>query len=184
MKTKLLFAMFSLSMQGRLALAFEGEAVTVPANLSHPARDALLKKYVNHRGLVAYGGWKKNPADLKALDDYLKQFPGNPQTPASGNDAAASLINLYNATAIRWILANYPTKSIKGLKDSFTAKRHDIGGGKVSLDDIENGAVRPLLGYRAHAILVCAPRSCPPLQRFAYAPSHLDEPSRGKKLLS
>jgi hypothetical protein len=45
----------------------------------------------------------------------------------------------------------------------------------VSLDDIENGAVRPLLGYRAHAILVCEARSCPPLQRFAYAPSHLDE---------
>ncbi len=57
----------------------------------------------------------------------------------------------------------------------FTAKRHDIGGGKASLDDIENGTVRPLLGYRAHAVLVCAARSCPPLQRFAYAPSHLDE---------
>jgi hypothetical protein len=54
----------------------KGEAVTVPAKLSHPAWDALLKKYENDRDLVAYGGWKKNPDDLKALDDYLKQFPG------------------------------------------------------------------------------------------------------------
>jgi hypothetical protein len=26
-----------------------------------------------------------------------------------------------------------------------------------------------LIGYRAHAVLVCAARSCPPLQRAAYA---------------
>jgi hypothetical protein len=61
-----------------------------------------------------------------------------------------------------------------GLKDSFGAKRHDIGGRKASLDDIEHGTLRPLLGYRAHAVLVCAARSCPPLQRFAYMPSQLD----------
>jgi len=175
MKAKLLFAMFSLSMLARLAFASEGETVTVPANVSHQTWDALLKKYVNDRGLVAYDDWKNNPTDLTALDDYLKQFAENPQTPASGNDAAASLINLYNATTIRWILANYPTESIKGLKDSFEAKRHDIGGRKASLDDVEDGALRPLLGYRTHAVLVCAARSCPPLQRFAYTPSQLDE---------
>jgi hypothetical protein len=175
MKAKLVFALFSLSILARLTFASEEEGVTLPANVSHQTWDALLKKYVNDRGLVAYDDWKKNPTDLTALDDYLKQFAENPQTPASGNDAAASLINLYNATTIRWILANYPTESIKGLKDSFEAKRHDIGGRKASLDDVENGALRPLLGYRTHAVLVCAARSCPPLQRFAYTPSQLDE---------
>jgi len=89
MKAKLLFAMFSLSMLARLAFASKGETVTVPANVSHQAWDVLLKKYVNDRGLVAYGEWKNNPTDLMALDDYLKQFAENPQTPASGNDAAA-----------------------------------------------------------------------------------------------
>jgi hypothetical protein len=175
MKAKLVFALFSRSILARLTFASEEEGVTLPANVSHQTWDALLKKYVNDRGLVAYDDWKKNPTDLTALDDYLKQFAENPQTPASGNDAAASLINLYNATTIRWILANYPTESIKGLKDSFEAKRHDIGGRKASLDDVENGALRPLLGYRTHAVLVCAARSCPPLQRFAYTPSQLDE---------
>jgi hypothetical protein len=167
--------MFSLSMLARLALGSEGEGVMVPANVSHEAWDVLLKKYVNDHGLVAYADWKKNQTDLEALDSYLKQFADKPQTPATGNDAAASLINLYNATTIRWILANYPTESIKGLQDSFVAKRHDVGGRKASLDDIENNALRPLLGYRAHAVLVCAARSCPPLQLFAYTASQLDQ---------
>ena len=35
--------------------------------------------------------------------------------------------------------------------------------------------MRPLIGYRAHAILVCAARSCPPLQRFAYTGNKFEE---------
>src|SRR5262245_58387808 len=174
MKVKLLLTMFSLSMLVRSTIASEVEGVTVPPNVSHQAWGALLKKYVSDRGLVAYADWKKNQTDLAVLDSYLRQFAEKPQTPASANDAAASLINLYNATCIRWILTNYPVESIMGLKDSFGAKRHDIGGRKASLDDIEHGTLRPLLGYRVHAVLVCAARSCPPLQRFAYMPPQLD----------
>ncbi len=130
MKAKLILTMFSLPMLARLAFASEG--VTVPANISHQAWDALLKKYVNDRGVVAYADWKRNQMDLLALDSYLKEFAEKPQIPATGNDAAASLINLYNATTIRWILTNYPTESIMGLKDSFGAKRHDIGGQSIA----------------------------------------------------
>ena len=174
--TKILFfTMFSLSMLPRLALGSDGGGVLVPANVPHEAWDALLKKYVNDRGLVAYADWKKNQADVQALDDYLKQFAEKPQTPAGRNDAAASLINLYNATTIKWILSNYPTESIQALTDSFSAKRHEIGGANVSLDDIENNTLRPFLGYRAHAVLVCAARTCPPLQRFAYTGAQLDQ---------
>src|SRR5258708_17764881 len=61
------------------------------------------------------------------------------------------------------------------LQNSFNARRHDIGGRKASLDDIENTTLPPLLGYRAHAVLVCAARSCPALQRFAYTASQLDQ---------
>jgi hypothetical protein len=32
-----------------------------------------------------------------------------------------------------------------------------------------------LIGYRAHSALVCAARSCPPLQRFAYTADRFDE---------
>jgi len=152
-----------------------GENVDVRSGIDHEPFDRLLKKYVNEQGLVNYGGWKQNAADLSALDDYLKQFAAKIDKPAQGNEKAASLVNAYNAFMLRWILSNYPTESVWSLKDTFTAKRNEIAGRKVSLDDIEHGALRPLIGYRAHSVLVCAARGCPPLQRFAYTAEKFEE---------
>ncbi len=157
------------------ACAQTGENVDVRAGIQHDAFERLLKKYVNDRGLVNYGAWKKDAADLFALDEYLKQFAAKIDTPAQGNEKAASLVNAYNAFVLRWILSNYPTESIWQLKDSFSAKRNEIGGRKVALDDIEHGTLRPLIVYRAHSVLVCAARSCPPLQRFAYTADKFEE---------
>jgi len=152
-----------------------GENVEVRSGINHGDYDRLLKKYVNERGLVNYSGWKQNQADIQALDDYLKQFASKIDNPAQGNGKAASLVNAYNAFMLQWILTNYPTESVWSLKDSFTAKRINIGGRTVSFNDIENGALRPLLGHRAHSVLVCAARSCPPLQRSAYSAQKFDE---------
>jgi hypothetical protein len=152
-----------------------GENADVRTGIDHTPFDRLLKKYVNNQGLVNYGAWKQNAADFSALDEYLKQFAVKADNAAQGNEKAASLMNAYNAFVLRWILSNYPTESIWQLKDSFSAKRHDVGGRKVSLDDIEHGTLRPLIGYRTHAVLVCAARSCPPLQRFAYTADRFDE---------
>ena len=160
---------------GAIARGQTGENVDVRAGINHDEFDRLLKKYVNEQGLVNYSAWKQNANDLSSLDDYLKQFADKIDNPAQGNEKAASLVNAYNALVLHWILSNYPTESIQQLKDSFSAKRNDIGGRKVALDDIEHGTLRPLIGYRAHAVLVCAARSCPPLQRFAYAAEKFDE---------
>jgi hypothetical protein len=157
------------------ARAQTGENVHVRSGIDHNEYDQLLKKYVNDRGLVNYGAWKRNAADFSALDEYLHQFAASADNPAQGNEKAASLVNVYNAFVLQWILRGYPTESIWQLKDSFSGKRHDLGGRKVSLDDIEHGTLRPLIGYRAHAVLVCAARSCPPLQRFAYTASKFEE---------
>ena len=35
--------------------------------------------------------------------------------------------------------------------------------------------LRPEFGYRTHAVLVCAARSCPPLQQSAYTADQLDD---------
>jgi hypothetical protein len=150
------------------------QSAAVPSGVKHDAYDRLLKKYVNSQGLVAYEKWKSNAEDMKALDDYLAQFAAAGSA-ASGNDRFASLINAYNGFVLQWILQNYPTESIWALKDSFKAKRHKLGGATVSLNDIENEMLRPEFGYRTHAVLVCAARSCPPLQQSAYSASGLDE---------
>ena len=147
-------------------------AVAVPSGVHHETWDALLKKYVNEKGLVAYEKWKASAADRQQLDDYLAQFsPAG--SPAKGDELAASAINAYNALAIRWILENYPTESIQALDKSFARKAHLVSGQKIALDDLEHGTLRPLLGYRAHAALVCCARSCPPLQRTAYTAAGL-----------
>jgi hypothetical protein len=168
MKTKSLLLAFLI------ALPAVCHAVDVPSGIKHDAYDRLLKKYVNGQGLVAYQQWKSSAEDMAALDTYLAQFATSGNA-AGGNERHASLINAYNAFVLRWILQNYPTESIWALKSSFKEKRHKLGGTMVSLNDIENDMLRPEFGYRTHGVLVCAARSCPPLQQSAYSANGLDE---------
>jgi hypothetical protein len=149
-------------------------AADVPAGIKNGAYDRLLKKYVNSQGLIAYEKWKGSDEDMKALDDYLAQFAATGNA-ASSNERYASLVNAYNAFALQWILQNYPTESIWALKGSFKERRYKLGGTNVSLNDVENDMLRPEFGWRTHAVLVCAARSCPPLQQSAYNAASLDK---------
>jgi hypothetical protein len=167
MKAQYLFLPLILGLLSAYSL-IAANPVTVPAGVSHDDWGALLQKYVDDQGLVAYGDWKSQPTDLQRLNDYLAQFATASNSPATGDEAAASLINLYNALTVRTILENYPLNSIQSLAKPFETKRLTVSGEEISLNDIEHNTLRPSIGYRAHAVLVCAARSCPPLQRFAY----------------
>jgi len=147
--------------------------VNVPAGIDPAPYDALLRRYVDERGLVNYAAWKANADDLRALDDYVAAFAKTGGPSAQGDEEVASLINAYNAITILWILQNYPTESIRELKDSWSAARWEIGGRYVSLDDIEHKNLRPLIGWKVHALVVCAARSCPPLLNTAYTAENL-----------
>jgi hypothetical protein len=139
-----------------------------PAEINHQPWDRLLKTYVDERGMVDYAGWHANAADRQALDTYIAQFAPASETPATGDDAIASLINAYNAITIAWILDNYPTPSIRKTDDPWKAKRWQVGGETVSLDDIEHAFLRPEIGWAVHSVVVCAARSCPPLRQEAF----------------
>jgi hypothetical protein len=169
MKTMLAFLVLA-ELSALLAMA----EVNVPSAIDHGTYDRLLKKYVDERGLVAYQAWKNSSEDYAALKNYLAQFAPR-GTPAEGNEKIASLINAYNAFVLEWILQKYPTESIQSFKDSFSGKRYSVGGQTVSLDDIEQGTLRPEYSYRTHSVLVCAARSCPPLQRSAYSAANLEQ---------
>jgi len=147
----------------------------IPAGIDHGEYDRLLKKYVDDRGLVDYAAWKANGDDLRALKSYLGQFAAAPGEKAEGAALTASLINGYNAFAMELILDHYPTDSIMALAHPFDGRRLDVGGEKVSLNDLEHGGLRPHYGYRAHAALVCVARSCPPLRNEAYRADVLEE---------
>ncbi len=184
MKIKFLSVISLLAMAAFLPLAAcaQGGAkkskdaeVNCPAGIDHGAWDRLLKKYVDARGLVNYAGWKNNAQDRQALDEYLKQFAAKADKPAAGNEKAASLVNAYNAITITTILNAYPVESVHETEKPFETQAWRIGGANISLNDIEHGTLRPMLKYRAHSVLVCAARSCPPLQRFAYSAGAFDE---------
>jgi len=73
---------------GFAAHAQTGEYVDVRSGINHDEFDRLLKKYVNERGLVNYGAWKENAADISALDNYLK-----PHIPQKAVDLDEELVN-------------------------------------------------------------------------------------------
>ena len=84
MRPWILFVIFGLVCVGAAAgtKGQTGENVDVRSGINHGEFDRLLKKYVNEQGLVNYGAWKQNKADLSALDEYLKQFAPRPDNPA------------------------------------------------------------------------------------------------------
>ncbi len=147
--------------------------VTIPAGIDHTPYTALLRAYVDADGLVDYDGWRRNAEDVATLDAYLADYAVASETPATGAERHAALINLYNALTIRDVLHLDPEESYWA-HDPFDDRGHRVGGREVSLDDVEHGAARPAIGYRVHAALVCAAMSCPPLLPEAYTAADLD----------
>jgi len=156
----------------RVALA---QALRVPGGIDVAPWQALLEKHVDERGLVAYAAWQADAADRAALDGFIAAYARVDGPEATGAERIAALINAYNAMTIRWILQHYPTESIRQLDDSWKGARWTIGGRVVSLDAIEHQYLRPDFGWRVHATVVCAARSCPPLLRTAYTAANLHE---------
>jgi hypothetical protein len=139
--------------------------------VDHGIWDSLLKTYVDSQGLVDYSAWAESPRDRANLKNYLAQFekagPAKPGT-RDPDYRIAALANLYNALTIGWILENYPVVSIRKTKRPWKEQRFQVGGRWVSLDEIEHDTLRPLIGWKVHSMVVCAARSCPPLQREAF----------------
>lgn len=161
-----------------LAALFAGAAgygekavTTFPPAFDSAAWTALLEKHVDARGLVAYAAWQADPADRRSLAGYLERF-SPPGGRPDDREKTALLINAYNAFAITTILDHYPVDSIRSIPGAFTGETHRIGGAAYSLDEIEHAAVR-LGGPAVHATLVCASRSCPPLDQRAFRAADL-----------
>ena len=139
--------------------------------LDHSVWDALLKQYVNAESRVDYSRLKER--GLEELDAYMGQIAARWPEGIPQDAQKAALINSYNALTVRWVLENYPVKSIWQTRHPFREARYTVNGAKVSLDDIE-GRLRRMGDARIHGGLVCAARSCPPLRREAYTAAHVD----------
>jgi len=162
----------ALALAASGALGAEKPVTTYPAAVDSAPWGALLSRYVDAGGLVSYARWKADAADRGRLAGYLAQFAVRSSAPLRDEEKVAILINAYNAFIVADVLDRYPVEGVRSIPGVFTMESHPIGGGRYSLDEIEHTAVR-LGGYRVHAALVCASRSCPPLDQRPYAAADL-----------
>ncbi|WP_179004701.1 DUF547 domain-containing protein [Winogradskyella forsetii] len=138
----------------------------------HSIFNALLKKHVSENGHVDYKGFK---SDAKSLQNYialLKTY--QPKDSWSKEDKLAYWINAYNALTIDLILRNYPTKSIKDIKNPWDQRLWQFGDKWLNLNAIEHDILRNMDEPRIHFAIVCASVSCPTLQNDAFIASNLE----------
>jgi uncharacterized membrane protein YdjX (TVP38/TMEM64 family) len=116
--------------------------------------------------LVDYRAVKADPAYAEALAALA-----GTRREALGSDAEreAFWINAYNLLAIKAVLDQYPTASIKDggslLSPIWKKRIGAVGGTPYSLDAIEHGILRKAFREpRMHFAIVCASLSCPDLR--------------------
>ena len=140
---------------------------------NHSILNNLLQKFVSANGNVNYKGLK---GDHKTLQSYIELLKTNqPKDDWTKNDKLAYWINAYNALTIDLILRNYPTKSIKDIKDPWDQRLWKLGDTWQNLNDIEHKILRSMDEPRIHFAIVCASISCPKLQNTAFTASKLED---------
>jgi len=154
--------------------------------VDHTAWDAMLKQHVRRddKGLhrVDYAAWKRDSRD--ALLAYIERMEGTEVAKLSRPEQYAYWVNLYNAVTVALILKHYPVDSIRDIDISpgffsdgpWGAKLVEVGGVKLSLDNIEHDILREIWADpRVHYAVNCASVGCPNLARDAFTGDRLDD---------
>ncbi|MEN8899767.1 MAG: DUF547 domain-containing protein [Nonlabens sp.] len=141
--------------------------------LDHELFDQVLKNYVSTDGRVNYAGLKKNPTNLRS---YIKTLEAaKPNKSWSRNALLAYYMNAYNAMTLDLIISNYPTESIKDIKNPWEQKNWSINGTLISLEEIEHDILRKMNEPRIHFGINCASFSCPQLPNEAFTAQKVDQ---------
>lgn len=166
-----------------------------PAELKR-ALDLVKITAVDESGAyVDYAALKDGPANQHYRNKLSPGLIGfDPTTLKSRHEQLAFWINLYNALVIDAVIALGIQRSViegkLGLLTFFRRAAYNVGGYRISLDEIENGILRGNRGHpyipgrqfssndprmdwviwppepRIHFALNCASRSCPPFQVY------------------
>lgn len=144
----------------------------IAQNFDYRSYNSLLNSHVSSRGNVNYDKLKTNKADL---DKVVEEFQKNqPSSKWSRNEILAYYINSYNVHTLKKVIDNYPTKSIKNIKNAWDDKFIILGSKKISLSYIEHNILRKMNEPRIHFAINCASYSCPNLLNVAYLPNTLE----------
>lgn len=142
-----------------------------PTNFIKQA-DSFFKEYVSN-GRVNYKAIKQNPEKLNQLVTLGKAVS---VSTSDAKNYQAFWINAYNIHVINGIVESYPVKSPLDIKGFFDKTSRDVGGKRITLNDIENKLLRAKFPQEArfHFVLVCAGLGCPPIINKAYTPGALE----------
>jgi hypothetical protein len=161
-----------------------GAAATEP--FSHADWAAVLRKFVDDRGMVDYRGLSR---DRATLDRYVERVGRiSPRThPAQFPDRDHQLaywLNAYNALVFAGVLERGPEEETVwtgGLIPGetglafFSGMDVVLGGEETNLKDLEDDVIRAgFADPRIHAALNCASRGCPRLPREPFEGPRLD----------
>jgi len=174
------------ALAGELGQRFAAHDPRSEITVDHAAWDAMLKQHVTHddSGLnrVDYAAWKRESReDLLA---YIDRLESAEVTKLSRPEQYAYWVNLYNAVTVALILKHYPVDSIRDIDISpgffsngpWGAKLVEVGGLKLSLDNIEHDILRVNWDDpRVHYAVNCASIGCPNIARGAYTGESLDK---------
>ena len=133
--------------------------------------DTFFNTYVED-GRVDYKAIKSNPTLLNELVTIAKNYTVSKD---NVNEYQAFWINGYNISVIKTVVDNYPIASPLKKAGFFDVIKQEIGGMKITLNDIENKLLRGNFKSepRFHFVLVCAGLGCPPIINEAYKPNIL-----------
>lgn len=141
----------------------------------HDLWNELLQKHVSDQGNVNYKSFKTDHKELLGYIHMLNMAKSDERFQTISKERKlAYWINAYNALTIDLILRNYPTKSIKDIKNPWSQRLWKLGQKWYTLNDIEHRIIRKMDEPRIHFALVCAAVSCPRLYNKAFTAENLE----------
>ena len=187
MKKILVYSLMLILISSQSCISSSSNDQTHSKAVDHKLWNELVKAHVAANGSVNYKGFKKDKAKL---DSYLKLLSRTNIKGQPKNEQLAYWINAYNAFTIDLIVANYPVKSIKEIRNakSLIAKatgdsqvwveklRYAFNGEELSLHTIESKKLlKDLFDPRIHFAVNCASYSCPRLWNQAFTAANVQE---------
>ena len=146
---------------------------SVAAAVDHSLWSALLARYVDNDGRVAYRDLQER--DKATFEEYLSALAHARTENMNEAEEKAFWINAYNAVIVSGVLQGYTAESILGRKRLFSWFTATVVGQARTPDEIEHQILRKKFhDPRIHFTIVCASSSCPKLRREAYVAAQLD----------
>ena len=146
----------------------------------HGTWDEILQAYSKEGGRrFDYSGLKREEAKL---DTYLDALSDADIETLRKSEILALFSNAYNAYTVKTVLekvSDHGTpqiQSIREISDVFDLENNNVGGFKLSLNNIEHNVLRPFFkDPRLHFAVNCASVSCPPMPTRAFTGEQVDE---------